>query len=172
MCIEKEYVDYAQNKFIPIITDFSRLTQPIIRYRLNDLLTELDECRCGSMFTAIKGIEGRSDDVFYFSSDDKPNMIPVFPDYISRAIITAAPELHEYKAIQWDVDRIEIMMKIDESLRSSATDQIRHVLYDLFDKLGCCHPQLSFTKYQALELGVKLRRVERRFTVHDGYSII
>ena len=96
-------------------------------------------------------------------------MIPVFPDYISRAIIAAAPELHEYKAIQWDEGRVEIRLKIDESRRLSTADHIGDKLYELFDKLGCCKPQLSFTEYQAPELGVKLRRVERKFKIHDGY---
>lgn len=63
--IEKEYVPGKDRTFVPIVTDFSRMTQPIVRYRLNDLLTESDEpCPCGSPFTAIERIEGRCDDIF------------------------------------------------------------------------------------------------------------
>ncbi|MGA0198232.1 MAG: F390 synthetase-related protein, partial [Prochlorotrichaceae cyanobacterium] len=36
--IQKEYID--EGKFMPIITDFTRQAQPIIRYRLDDILTE------------------------------------------------------------------------------------------------------------------------------------
>ncbi|WP_325050109.1 F390 synthetase-related protein [Cohnella faecalis] len=59
--IEKEYVqgELSARKFVPIVTDFSRTTQPIIRYRLNDVLTEAaTPCPCGSVFTAIEQIEG------------------------------------------------------------------------------------------------------------------
>ena len=38
--IEKEYLDQEKGIFVPIITDFMRKTQPIIRYRLNDILIE------------------------------------------------------------------------------------------------------------------------------------
>lgn len=38
--IEKEYLDQERGIFVPIITDFMRKTQPIIRYRLNDILIE------------------------------------------------------------------------------------------------------------------------------------
>ena len=54
-------------RVLPIITDLWRRTQPIIRYRLNDILVlETSSCRCGSAFQRIARIEGRQDDVFYF----------------------------------------------------------------------------------------------------------
>ncbi len=56
--IQKEYLDEQSRRFVPIITDFSRTSQPIIRYRLNDILTEADKpCLCGSPYTAIERIE-------------------------------------------------------------------------------------------------------------------
>ncbi len=52
--IEKEYIDKKEGRFMPIITDFRRVSQPIIRYRLNDILIEKKEpCSCGCLFTAI-----------------------------------------------------------------------------------------------------------------------
>ncbi len=62
---KKEYLD--DSRFYPIITDFKRTSQPIYRYRLNDILVEeKSPCPCGSVFTRIAKIEGRSDDIFYF----------------------------------------------------------------------------------------------------------
>jgi len=37
--IEKEYI--AETRFYPIITDFNIISQPIIRYKLNDILRQL-----------------------------------------------------------------------------------------------------------------------------------
>ncbi|HEX7832577.1 MAG TPA: F390 synthetase-related protein, partial [Thermoanaerobaculia bacterium] len=48
----------GEGRVIPIVTDLGRTTQPIIRYRLNDLLTLGDPCTCGSAFRVIKTIEG------------------------------------------------------------------------------------------------------------------
>ena len=46
--LKKEYLD--DNRFYPIITDFKRTSQPIYRYRLNDILVEeKSPCPCGSV---------------------------------------------------------------------------------------------------------------------------
>src|SRR5699024_9723342 len=85
--IQKEYMDKKQGVFIPIITDFRRKTQPIIRYRLNDLLQEKQNpCTCGSPFTALEKIEGRADDLFYLRHTGNEGLRAVFPDFIRRAI--------------------------------------------------------------------------------------
>jgi hypothetical protein len=36
--IEKDWIDEKSGRFSPIITDFNRKTQPIIRYKLDDIL--------------------------------------------------------------------------------------------------------------------------------------
>ena len=60
--IEKEYLDKDSGRFVPILTDLRRTTQPIIRYRLDDVLIE-GSCRCGSSYQAIQAVEGRLKDV-------------------------------------------------------------------------------------------------------------
>jgi phenylacetate-CoA ligase len=84
----------------PIVTDLWRRTQPIIRYRLNDVL-RLDPapCPCGSPFQVIAAIEGRQDDVCQFiATDGTPR--PFFPDTIRRAILLASPQILDYRATQ------------------------------------------------------------------------
>src|SRR6202034_951555 len=68
---EKEWVDQKNGRFVPIVTDFSRTTQPIVRYRLDDVLV-LDErlCPCAAPTTVISRIEGRMDDVLYGQRKD------------------------------------------------------------------------------------------------------
>lgn len=45
--IEREYLD--DRRFVPVVTDLERKAQPIIRYRLNDILVERKEpCGCGA----------------------------------------------------------------------------------------------------------------------------
>lgn len=54
--IEKEYVD--KRRFIPIVTDFEKTAQPVIRCRLNNVFYEKEyECPCGSVFTALEKTE-------------------------------------------------------------------------------------------------------------------
>ncbi|MCF8253743.1 MAG: adenylate synthase, partial [Bacteroidia bacterium] len=47
LIIEKHFVNEEQNKFHPIITDLFRISQPIIRYELNDIVTLKNSCACG-----------------------------------------------------------------------------------------------------------------------------
>lgn len=83
--IERDYLDEC--RFVPIVTDFERKAQPIIRYRLNDILKERKEpCSCGSPCLALEKIEGREDDVFIFQGEDGRRK-EVFPDFIRRCIL-------------------------------------------------------------------------------------
>ncbi len=170
-------------RFSPIITDFNRTTQPIIRYRLDDILTERSApCPCGSILTAIEQIEGRCDDIFYLpslshnrsESTDQLALIPVFPDFIRRTIILASDSIEEYAAIQ-TANGIEIYLKLTEPSPQKSyeqksyeqqwktlTTQLTEQLTILFNQLGCKSPPIAFLPYQPqTQQGQKLRRIRR-----------
>ena len=78
---EKEYIDETRTHFVPIITDLFRKTQPIIRYRLDDILVEKKTpCPCGCIFQPLERIEGRCDDVLYVALPDGGTK-PLFPRF-------------------------------------------------------------------------------------------
>ena len=84
----------------PVVTDLWRRTQPIIRYRLNDILVlESAPCRCGSAFQRIARIEGRQDDVFYFPRHEGDPR-PFFPDVMRRAVLLSSPDILDYEVVQ------------------------------------------------------------------------
>ena len=65
MVIQKQWVDEEKGWYHPIISDFRRKTQPIIRYRLNDILvTSKKPCPCGDARESIEAVMGRQDDIF------------------------------------------------------------------------------------------------------------
>ncbi|MFD2329015.1 F390 synthetase-related protein [Cohnella sp. GCM10020058] len=164
--IEKDYVPGKSRTFVPIVTDFSRRTQPIVRYRLNDLLVERTApCPCGSPFTAIERIEGRCDDIFYASAlQPGAATVPVYPDFVTRAIMGASVEIEQYRAVQTAPDRwtIEFDLRNGE-LRQTAESRIRQAVEALCERLSCVAPELSFTSYARTPGDRKLRRVERRY---------
>jgi putative adenylate-forming enzyme len=166
--IQKEYIDRELGKFMPIITDFNRRTQPIIRYRLDDILTERREpCPCGSVFTAIDRIEGRCDDIFWLPSLTSEKLIPVFPDFIRSAIITASNELQAYRAVQISPDRIEVSMRVAPELSQSIASQIHRSLLDLFARSHSQLPTIVFVEYQDVDRHLKMRRIQRQFNIND-----
>ena len=158
--IEKKWLDKSKRKFSPIITDTLRTTQPIIRYHLNDILTEsADACPCGSRFTFIEQIEGRCDDIFYFSSD-KGVTVSVFPDYIRRAVIKSSPNILEYKVIQQSLGKLEIQLKISDSNDfNSEVVLVKEELKKVLSSYGCQIPQFLFTYYIPNQTSVKLKRI-------------
>lgn len=170
--IGKEYVqgDPTGRKFIPIITDFSRTTQPIIRYRLNDVLTEAEApCPCGSVFTAIERIEGRCDDIFYAEEAESGRLTPVFPDYITRAILAASPEIVEYRAIQQTGGDMEIQLLLAPGAAVQEVEsQVAASVEMLMHRLNCRMPNLTFAAYAFQPGTQKLRRVERRWAIEQS----
>ena len=150
--IEKEYID--KNRFIPIITDFERTSQPIIRYRLNDVLVEKKEkCRCGSACTALEKIEGREDDVFIFHGDKKE--VKIFPDFIRRCILFSG-NISDYRIVQQADGSISIYADIDDKMKEKVTGEFKKLAEDNGFKL----PEIRFEKY-AYDKNRKLKRVER-----------
>jgi len=142
---EKEYID--KNKFYPIITDFNRKTNPIIRYRLNDVLTEKNiDCPCGCKFQVIDKIDGRSDDLIY----DKNNII--FPDFINRAILNGTNENNEYKLIQHTDLSLDIYI---ENLNEEKIVGVTNNLKSLFAEM----PILRFHNGVLFEKSEKKRRI-------------
>lgn len=159
LAVQREYVD--KDKFIPVITDFSRTSQPVIRYRLNDILTESHEpCPCGSMCLRIAGIEGRCDDIFYLDSVDGSSSVAVFPDFLSRAVIYASDRIEEYKVIQ--NTRREILVYVD---KTEEFIPVKESLIKLFTVKKCQIPEIIQLKSLEIDRTKKFRRIESR--IHD-----
>jgi putative adenylate-forming enzyme len=151
--IEKKWIDVAQRRFSPIITDFNRTTQPIIRYQLDDILVASDsKCPCGSVFTPIEKIEGRCDDILTMRSLEG-EMYLLFPDFIRRAIITCDAPIHEYQVIQKG-DTLEIF--IDPFSSWQGVDEALHMLYHTHGIVPLHH---RFYPWSPLPLKQKRRRV-------------
>lgn len=102
--IEPQWLDAEQRRFVPVITDFTRITQPIVRYRLDDiLLARATPCPCGRATRAIDGIEGRCDDMLFLPSLPSANggaPVAVFADVLTRAFAQALPADADYRLVQ------------------------------------------------------------------------
>ena len=153
--IEREYLD-AQ-RFVPIVTDFTRQSQPIVRYRLNDILVEKrGHCPCGNRATLIRYIEGREDDVFYFAGI-RQKEVAVFPDFISRCVIYAEG-VKNYKVVQDGSAHVTVYLERESSATSA---QIRREFARLAEKMKFLCPEIEFAPYVP-DYHRKMKRVERK----------
>jgi putative adenylate-forming enzyme len=101
MVMQREALTAADpSRVTPVLTDLWRRTQPIVRYRLGDIL-RLDDapCACGSSWQRIAAIEGRQDDLCWFPQSDDV-LRAVFPDAIRRMVLLADARIEEYRAEQ------------------------------------------------------------------------
>lgn len=127
---EFKFLEGSTTAFYPVISDFYRKTQPMIRYELNDILhIKKEKCKCGSILTAIERIEGRSDDILRF------NGVLVFPDFFRHAVILASDEIVNYRIVQYDEKqlKIELQLKSKENFQEVA-DLVRKNVISLFEQ--------------------------------------
>lgn len=150
--IEPDWLDAT--RFQPVITDFSRHTQLIVRYRLNDILRVADQpCICGRAERAIAAIEGRADEVLWLPARDNHQIVAIYPDALRRAMLLTA--VREYQLTQhamlW---HIGILPNDQQTVTS-----VKHALAQLWQTLGVQAPNVQFGDWQPPATGAKRRRI-------------
>jgi len=161
LVVQKEWLDRAQRKFTPVITDFRRTTQPVLRYRLNDVLTErATPCPCGSIFTALEQVEGRCDDLLRLPSVRAGETVPVFADFVRRTIIIADDSITEYSVNQRIDGELEIALEVPNLTRARAEQSVREGFASLCRELRCQLPEIIIAPYVSPPLNAKRRRVQ------------
>lgn len=159
--IEKQYLDKEKKRYHPIVTDFNRIGQPIIRYLLNDIVIDKKEpCPCGSIFQAIDHIEGRADDVFYFKNKRNQTIL-IYPDFIRRAVILPKSSIEEYVVEQVSAKLIRIFIHSTDFLQDQQI--LISSFLQLFEEYGIEGVELQFFDKLPVLKEDKLRRVKRSF---------
>ena len=152
--IEKEWID--DKRFYPIITDLKRRAQPIVRYRLNDILVKkATTCECGSLLLAIEKIEGRQDDVFEFIGLET-EVVTVFPDYIRRCLLFS-DQVEEYRVQQVDANQLDVLIDTENSqVKQEIIQNFKQLSFDLKFQM----PDIKFKAYD-YDGNKKLKRIEK-----------
>jgi putative adenylate-forming enzyme len=160
LIVERDWIDRATRRFAPIITDLYRSTQPVVRYRLNDILVEREQaCPCGSPFIALERIEGREDDIVWLPKAGGVGHVPVFPDVLSRALLNAFPSANEYDIEQREAATLRIGIR--PSLTAVEQDGVRQALVECTQRAGAAIPHIAFDTLAERPATQKRRRVRR-----------
>jgi len=93
--IEKHWLNADKTHYSPIVTDFRRRTQPIIRYQLDDVIVAQKDT---GFFEPIGAIAGRCGDCLTLTQHGVNSV--VLPDLIYRAIALASEQRIDYRIIQ------------------------------------------------------------------------
>jgi putative adenylate-forming enzyme len=151
---DQEWVD--EDKFYPIVTDFSRHSQSIVKYKMNDLLQiKNTECACGSKLLAIEKIIGRDDDVIIL------NNIKVYPDIIARKIAMHTDDFQKYAITQIGPNLLEIVIACEKTDWVNTKNIFQSVLQTLFDELSIANTEFRFHQNKVNLSGNKTRKIKR-----------
>ncbi|HEX8514147.1 MAG TPA: F390 synthetase-related protein [Allosphingosinicella sp.] len=142
---------------VPLVTDMVRRVQPMIRYRMNDLI-ELSStaCPCGSPLQAVSRVHGRMDDVFEFETP--LGRVTVTPDVLRNAVVDSDPRIRDYRIVQKADGRVTV--ELDEVLSEEVHAAVRRALERVLARLGAA-PSVKTARGITPRFDRKLRRVER-----------
>lgn len=155
--IEPEWLDAERTRFQPIITDFTRQTQMVVRYRLNDVLRLAPApCPCGRAELTLAAIEGRCDDVLYLPRRVDGAMQAIFPDFLRRAMLLAGTVVEDFRLQQRGT---MLHIELNSSAPALAQQQVEQQLQALWQQQGVLAPALHFLPWQTLASTSKRRRI-------------
>ncbi|HDF2342731.1 TPA: CoF synthetase [Morganella morganii] len=158
--VEPEWLD--ERRFIPVITDFTRRTQPIVRYRLDDVLVAGDKpCPCGSAARVIERIEGRQDDQLLLPAVSGKTAV-IFADACNRVLAITLPVTTDYRLIQTAEDSLLLTADCGRDMLEICRDALCH----FFTEQGIDTARLTWTTEQRTllpDFGTKRRRIIRQW---------
>jgi putative adenylate-forming enzyme len=100
----------GDGRFVPIVTSLFRRAQPMLRYRMDDIVT-LDDapCPCGSAFRVLAHVEGRRDDALLVPDAD--GLREVFPDAVRQAVVVVAG-VDAYRVVQSSPTHVRVELDV------------------------------------------------------------
>ena len=157
LVIEPEWLDAARTRFVPIITDFHRTSQPMIRHRLNDAL-HVHEQYGHTPYRGLASIDGRCDDLLRVGRQT------IFPDFISRALITADPHLTDFRVTQVSENHWQVALKPTAN-EQALLNRLRQLITDLTQ--NPCEVNLELVPFPTGESRAQKRRRIQRLIPQD-----
>lgn len=153
LIIEKEWLD--DTRFIPVITDLMRTSQPVVRYRLDDVLVVNHDSK---IFTQLDAIEGRVGDVCYGKQGQQ--LIPIFADILRQQMASSSIEFDDYQICQHAVNQFSIQVTPEPVDKNSV---IAH-LNQLFQDKNCDTPHWHWEVFVKREPWLKQRRIQAKLS--------
>lgn len=158
--IEPEWLDAEQTRFRPLVTDFSRTTQLIVRYRLDDVLRVAPQpCACGRVTRHLAAIEGRCDDVLWSRAlHAAPQPVALFPDTLRRCLALIGAPLRDYR-IEQDGDTWNVALDTGGAPAQETQARVAAEIAALCRRQDVRAPALRFVPFVAQALDAKRRRL-------------
>ena len=143
----------------PLVTDFTRTSQVMVRYRMNDLLHLSDTpCACGSPLQRVAAIVGRSDDIFLLPGVAQ-RRVAITPDVVRNAVVDADRRILDFRVVQRDADLVELSLAANAPAEAMMAASVS--LQRALAKAGAAEVRVVENLGVAAPFDRKLRRVRR-----------
>jgi putative adenylate-forming enzyme len=148
-----------------LVTNLVNTVQPLLRYEMNDILELGGPCPCGSHFRVISRIIGRQDDVLFLRLPEG-GLRAVYPDLVSRWIITTDDQIREFLVEQMVPERIRITLDLTapDDARQDILNRLRRRFQQELAEFGiACELDLVVRPIRLPADNRKLKRFIRHF---------
>lgn len=161
-CMHFEFQTAGEDLVSPVVSDFSRTTQIMARYRMNDLLRlDREPCPCGSPLMVVREVAGRQDDVFCLPSPEG-EPVEFTPDILRNAIVDTDRRIDDFLLVQTGEKAMDL------HLSGKCPAQVRQAVRESLSGLLDRHNVTPECIIKILDLephsGGKLRRIRRERT--------
>lgn len=159
--VEPEWIDHQH--FHPVVTDFTRTTQLVVRHRLDDVLQAAPgPCPCGRPGRSITAVLGRADDVLDLAAETDPGTrVAVFPDVL-RHTVALAGDLGDYRIEQHPGEGAHREWRVAVTTTDpTAVDRVAAEVKVLAERLRARPPVVVPMPWPAEAPDQKRRRIKR-----------
>lgn len=146
-------VPYGQPAAKILLTNLYNMTQPLIRYEINDPMTMIDDpCECGCAHRRITDIQGRRDTFFEYENGTIVHSIGM------QGVLLGDPNVVEVQVTQTQRGIVVSIVAQGEC----DTVQLRDNLVELLGRSGLDDPEVTVVEVESLERmwSGKLRQYE------------
>jgi len=133
-----------------LLTLLERRTQPLIRYEISDMVRErAGECRCGRRFRMIASIEGRVEDVLFFSRRGGGGQAVAIHPNLFHGLLETVP------ATGWQVTHDEhgLTIYLTGSVEAALSDDLRARVRQMLESQGAQPPAIEVRLTGELQRG-------------------
>lgn len=154
-----EFEPAGEGLVSPLVTDFTRFTQIMARYRMNDLLRLSDEpCACGSPLRRVASVAGRQDDVLLLRGPSEA-VVMITPDVARNAVVDADRRILDFRIVQTGPN--QIVLSLPHDLPPDAVSAAAVALQRALEKAGAPGVAIELASGIEAPFDRKLRRVRR-----------
>lgn len=158
--IEKEWIDHKRQRFVPVITTLKRFMQPLIRYRMDDILMlKKTPCDCGNPFLGVEKIIGRCEDVLYFKEAMYNGLKPIYADTLNQLFFSLKNVISHYQILQHTMHYVEVKILAEDFLQ--AKEILSNKLVELWAAQGVIPPAIEFEEMDPIVLNKMFKSSKR-----------